>query len=132
MRHYYSRAVHPDDIIEGIFEDVFDAGTDIVDDFVESGEKIITDRSGQAAEEIINSTAFKQALQMVRQEAEAGAMQAVKKNAVPLVGITIAAGAVGGMLFKGWTGAFLAAGLAGVSGIVLMQNMKPPPAKKKR
>jgi hypothetical protein len=127
------RYIEPDAIeIDGIFEDLLSAGQGVVNDFVQSGQDIVSDHGSGAAEKLINSTAFKQALVLIRAEAEAGAMQAVKKNAIPLVGFTLAAGAIGGILFKGWIGGMLAATLAGGSAIVLVANLKPPPAAKKK
>lgn len=64
------------------------------------------------ASAFVQSTAFGQALDQVEARARAGVVAETQKNAVTLMLLALAGGAVGGYLFKGTTG-LVVAGIIG-------------------
>jgi len=67
---------------------------------------------GDMATAFVQSTAFGQALQVVENRARAGVIAETQKNAITLMLLALAGGAVGGYVFRG-TGGLVAAGLIG-------------------
>lgn len=78
------------------------------------GAKQITGSAGTSAEDILRSSQYGGLLDAVEKKAGDAVVAKVKDNAVPLLMLSIATGAVGGaLLSKHWVGILAAAGIAG-------------------
>lgn len=100
----------------GPLEDLVSLITPIAAGTVQEGQKLVADKSGELATQILNSSQFKVLLKEVEARAYKGAEDAAKKNAIYLMMMAAAGGALGAAVFRGKTGMIAAGGLAAFAG----------------
>lgn len=110
--------------VNGLGASFFDVIQDV---FVETGERIVeggqqlTEEQGaKFVEDIIDSTEFSKILDKVEDAGEDGVKKAASENALYLLGITLAGGAVGGMLSKSTVGIVATGAVAAWAAVNLM------------
>ncbi len=95
---------------------------DIVNATVKAGSGSVQDKTEEFVTDLINSTPFKKVLTKVHDQAETAVTDEVKENAIFLIAMSVAGGAIGGTIFKGPIGIIVAGGIAGIGA---MQILKP-------
>ncbi len=83
----------------------------------------VTQAEGSALlDQALRSSEFGKVLDAVEQKAENAVIEQTKKNAVLLIALSVAGGAVGGAIFKGPVGIIAAGTIAGVAGVTLLRG----------
>jgi hypothetical protein len=100
----------------GVLEDLISIVTPIAAGTVQEGQQLITEKGGELAQQLLNSSQFKKVLKEVEARAYKGAEDAAKKNAIYLMMMAGAGGALGAAVFKGKTGMVAAGALAAFAG----------------
>jgi hypothetical protein len=100
----------------GPLEDLISIITPIAAGTVQEGQELITDKSGELATQLLKSSQFKKVLAEIEKKAYKGAEDAAKKNAIYLMMMAGAGGALGAAVFKGRTGMVAAGALAAFAG----------------
>jgi len=90
------------------------------------------DQSAVLVDMMVRSSEFGKVLQSVEDRARFAVIDETKKNALTLMTFAVAGGAIGGMVFKGYYGTVIAAGLAAWAAWRLVgQPDDAPPAPQK-
>ena len=97
-----------DGSVSGVLEDVFDQGVSVVKEVQKSFEG----ESKQLLDRLLQSKEFQSILGEVDKTARDAVKEESSENALNLFFLAVAGGAIGGMLFRGATGAALAGLLA--------------------
>lgn len=110
--------------VNGLGASFFDVIQDV---FVETGERIVEggrqlteEQSAKFVDEILDSTEFSQILDRVEDAGETGVKKAAGENALYLLGVAVAGGAVGGMLSRSTVGIVATGALAAWAAVSLL------------
>lgn len=112
-------------LVGTIVDDLIRTGSGLV----QSGSSVVQTQGSAVAQQLLHSTEFDQVLNAVQLKAQAAVVEETKKNAVALFALAIGGGAIGGMIFKGWAGAAMAAGLMVWAGSTIVQGAQAPKKK---
>jgi len=99
---------------------------DIIGSTVKAGAGAAKDKTEEFVTELIASTPFQRVLTKVHDQAEQAVTDKVKENAFFLIAMSVAGGAIGGIIFKGPIGVVVAGSIAGIGA---MQILKPTKLK---
>lgn len=94
-----------------ILEDILKAGEEATEEVIESGRNVVSDRGAQLVEDMIRSTAFNRVLVKVEDSARKAVVEETQKNALALLALAIAGGAIGGVVGTSTPGKIVAGGL---------------------
>jgi hypothetical protein len=125
LRGFDSVGGWADDLIDMII----DTGTKTATNAAKKGVSKITDIAPGAVDEVLRSSQFKQVLEAVEARAREAVVVETKRNAINLMLLAVAGGAIGGFVFRGVTGTVAASAIAVFAGY---QLMTPPAANKGR
>lgn len=118
------------DAVDGILDDLANQVRNAVNDtgreVVDRSRQVVTDRGAGLVTDLINSTEFSRVLSAVEDSAKKAVVAETKKNALALLGLAVAGGGIGGMVFKGKSGAAMATGLAVFSLWMIWQGAGAP------
>ena len=105
---------------DNIIDMIVDEGTKTA----KGGVKRLTDLAPNAIEDVLRSTQFRKVLEAVETQARQAVVVETQKNALNLMLLAIAGGAVGGYIFRGTFGALAASAIAVYAGAQLLDSGK--------
>jgi hypothetical protein len=108
--------------LDGMMEDLISIVTPIAAGTVQEGQELITEKSGELASQLLSSSQFKKVLKEIEARAYKGAEDAAKKNAIYLMMMAAAGGALGGAVFKGRGGMIASGMIAAFAGYKLTKG----------
>ncbi len=112
--------------MSGLLDDVVNLVVDTGKDTKKSAEDTVKNKTSEFATELVSTPEFKEALSKV-------VVSETKKNAFVLFTLSVAAGSIGGALFKG-KGGLIASGIMALGSTWMLMNggkLMPDTAKKK-